>query len=177
MRLVALAALAALIAAPAFAAPHDCTTGPIADHPVSGTVNGKPFKPNKVTFHINKDGMESGDAKFDRYDLSIQTDGIFNEATVDMLVPLNKKPDGRTFRVLPVDSIGAQPAAANGIPEVQGWEIQLEAAGVDVSFTDGTAAIRVEWGARKGDTLAGKIHFCVPSVKADIEGSFVAKEE
>jgi len=94
--------------------------------------------------------------------------------SVDMLVPLGKKPDGRVFRVLPVDDIGAQPAAAEGTPEVQGWSLQLESANVDTSFTQEVAAIRVEWGARKGDALPGKIHFCVPGQHADIQGRFTA---
>ncbi|MEI9995735.1 MAG: hypothetical protein WDM91_14160 [Rhizomicrobium sp.] len=155
----------------------DCSAGPIADKPLSGTVNGAPFLPKQATVHITKDGMEVGSAKFDRYVLSLITDGIFNEATVDMLVPLGKKADGRTFRVLPIDSISAQPAAAEGTPEVQGWSIELEAAHVDTSFTETTASIRVEWGVRKGDAIPGRIHICVPSVKADIQGSFTATFE
>jgi len=152
----------------------DCTTGPIADTPVSGAVAGKPFVPSKTSVQITRDGMEVDGAKFDRYVLSIETDGIFNELTVDMLVPLGKKPDGRIFRVLPVDSIGGQPQAAEGTPEVQGWSLALESAGVDTSFTQEVASIRVEWGARKGNSLPGRIHFCVPGQHAEIQGSFTA---
>lgn len=169
--------LAAAVAAPAQSAqpvPAGCSAGAIPDHAVYGLVNGKPFVPKTFTFHVTKDGMEVNGAKFDRYDLSLQTDGIFNQASVTMLVPLGKKPDGRVFRVLPTESISAQPAAAEGTPEVQGWEIALESAGVDTSFTESTASIRVEWGARKGDALPGKIHMCVPSVKAEISGTFTA---
>jgi hypothetical protein len=168
---VAAICFAALLPLPALA---DCTAGPIADKPAAGSVAGKPFVPNKTSVQITRDGMEVDGAKFDRYTLSIETDGIFNELTVDMLVPLGKKADGRVFRVLPVDSIGGQPAAASGTPEVQGWSLQLESAGVDTSFTQEVAAIRVEWGARKGDLLPGRIHFCVPGQHAEIEGSFTA---
>ncbi len=91
-----------------------------------------------------------------------------------MLVPLGKAPDGRVFRVLPTDSIGAQPAAATGVPEVQGWDLQLEAAGVDTSFTQEIASIRVEFGRRKGGVLPGKIHVCVPGQAAEIAGGFSA---
>ena len=179
MRRLCPAAACLVLALPtsALAAAPDCTQGPIAAHPVGGTVKGKPFVPQKASVHITRDGMEVDRAKFDRYTLSIETDGIFNELTVDMLVPLGKKPDGRTFRVLPIDSIGGQPAAAEGTPEVQGWSLQLETAGVDTSFTEEQAAIRVEWGARKGDALTGAIHFCVPGQKAEIEGHFTATVE
>ncbi len=169
----------AALTAPAFAeskskpAP-DCSAGAIPDKPVSGTVNGVAFVPKEITLHITKDGMETDGIKFDKYDLSLNVDGIFNAATVGMLVRQGTKPDGRAWRVLPTDSISGQPAAAEGLPEVQGWEIALEAAHVDTSFTDGIAAIRVEWGARKGNTMPGKIHFCVPEAKTDIAGSFTA---
>ncbi|MEJ0028166.1 MAG: hypothetical protein WDN01_19230 [Rhizomicrobium sp.] len=164
--------LSALIAAPAAAA--DCSTGAIPDTPVLGTVAGKPFVPKETRIDVTRDGMEIDDAKFDKYTLSIMTDGIFNEMTVTMLVPLGKTPAGRVFRVLPTGDIGAQPAAAPGTPEVQGWGLELEAADVDTSFTQENAAIRVELGQKTGNTLAGKIHFCVPGQKADIAGSFKA---
>lgn len=164
-----------LLASPALAATPDCSVGAIPDTPVAGTVAGKPFVPKETRLDVTKDGMESDAAKFDKYTLSIMTDGIFNELTVTMLVPLGRAPDGRTFRVLPTDDIGAQPAAAEGTPEVQGWDLQLEAANVDTSFTQEIAAIRVEFGQHKGATLPGKIHFCVPGQTAEIAGSFVAK--
>jgi hypothetical protein len=162
-----------LAATPAFAA-ADCANGPIGDGPVHGTVNGTPFVPQATTIDITKDGMVVNEVHLDRYALAIMTDGIFNELTVNMMVPGGKKPDGRIFRVLPVDDIGAQPAAAEGTPEVQGWDIEIEAADVKTGFTETTASIRVELGTRKGDTLPGKIHFCVPSAKTEIEGAFTA---
>ena len=168
----ALAAALLIAATPALAAPADCSVGAIPDTPVSGTVAGKPFVPRETSLDVTKDGMEIDDAKFDKYTLTIMTDGIFNALTVTMLVPLGKPPDGRVFRVLPTDSIGAQPAAAEGVPQVQGWDLQLEAAGVDTSFTQEIAAIRVEFGQRKGTTLPGKIHVCVPGQTAEIAGSF-----
>jgi len=163
-----------LAASPALAAPADCSNGPIPDGAVHGTVNGQPFVPQEASVQFTANGMTIDDLAFDRWSLSIQTDGIFNALSVSMLVPHGKKPDGRVFRVLPVDSIGAQPAAAQGTPEVQGWDLELESAGVDTSFTQDVASIRVEWGTRKGDTLTGKIHMCVPSAKAEIIGSFSA---
>jgi hypothetical protein len=171
-RTVALAIL--VLAAPAAAAPPDCSQGPIVDKPVGGGVRGKPFVPKETVLSVTRNGMAVNGTAFDSYTLAIRTDGIFNELTVTMLVPAGKKPDGRSFRVLPVDSIGAQPAAMKGVPEVQGWELELEAAGVDTSFTQEIASIRVEFGARKGGTLPGKIHFCVPGQETEIEGGFAA---
>ena len=172
--LARVALLSTLLVSPALAAPPDCSTGTIADTPAGGTVAGKPFVPKETTLDVTKDGMEVDAAKFDKYTLTIMTDGIFNAVSVTMLVPLGKKPDGRVFRVLPTDSIGAQPAAATGVPEVQGWDLQLEAANVDTSFTQEIASIRVEFGQRKGATLPGKIHVCVPGQNAEIAGSFSA---
>jgi hypothetical protein len=163
-----------LMASPALAAPADCSNGPIPDGAVHGSVNGQAFVPKEATVNFTKDGMVVNDVHLDRYSLAIQTDGIFNELTVSMMVPGGKKPDGRTFRVLPVDDIAKQPYAAEGTPEVQGWDLSQENAGVDTSFTQDTASIRVEFGTRKGDQLPGKIHMCVPGVKAEIMGSFSA---
>ena len=173
MRFVVVAA-ALLIASPALGAVTDCSVGPIPDGAVHGTVNGKPFVPQQATIDFTKDGMVVNDVHLDRFVLSIQTDGIFNELSVNLMVPGGKRPDGRTFRVLPVDDIGKQPAAAEGTPEVQGWDLSQENAGVDTSFTQDTASIRVEFGTRKGDQLPGKIHMCVPGVKAEIAGTFTA---
>ena len=171
----ALALSAFALSTPAFAAPAaDCSTGAIADTPVAGTVKGHKFVPKTIDVHITKDGMEMDGAKFDRYALSIMADGIFNALTVNMLMPMGKKPDGRVFRALPIDSIGGQPAAATGLPEIQGWDLQLEEADVDTSFTQDTAAIRVEWGTGKGGVLPGKIHFCSATSDTDIAGSFSA---
>ena len=173
MRFLGLVVLLAA-ASPAVAAPADCSKATIPDVPVHGTVNGQPFAPQDATITFTKDGMVVDGVHLDRYALSIQTTDIFNALSVDMMVPGGKKPDGRVFRVLPTDSIHDQPAAAPGTPEVQGWDLQLEAANVDTGFTQEVASIRVELGARKGDKLPGKIYFCVPGAKAEIMGTFNA---
>ncbi len=165
-----------LLTTPAFAEAQDCSAGPIAETPVKGTVGGKPFIPNDVSIQITKDGFGINNDKFDAYELSIMAGGIFNAATVHFLVRDKARADGKTFRVLPIDSISGQPAAMEGVPEVQGWDLQLEAANVDTSFTQTTtASIRLELGQRKGNMLPGRIHFCVPSEKAEIAGTFNAK--
>lgn len=159
----------------AFAMPKDCSTAQVPDAPVGGTVNGSPFVPNAVTVHITKNGMQIDEAKFDTYELAIQTGGIFNEMTVHALVRAGGKPDGHVYRVLPTNSIGAQPAAAPGTPEIQGWDLELEDAGVDTSFTRDIASLRLEFLPRGGESLPGRIYFCVPSVKAEIKGTFTAR--
>jgi len=168
------ACLLLIAAGPCYAAAKDCSNDAIAAKPLGGSVQGKPFAAKSIHIDFTKDGMRIDGAAFDRYVLHLESNGIFNEFNIDMLVPSGKKPDGRTFRVLPVDSIGAQPSVVQGVPEVQGWELELDDQGVDASFTQDTAAIRVELGQRKGAALAGKIHVCVPSQNAEIEGSFTA---
>ena len=168
-------AIFSVLSLPALGAPRDCSTGPIPDTPVKGIVNGKPFVPNAINVQITRNGMQIDEAKFDRYELSIQTDGIFNAMTAHVLVKAGGRPDGHVYRELPTDSIGAQPAAAPGTPEIQGWDLQLEAAGVDTSFTQDTASMQIVFGPRKGDALPGRIYFCVPSAKAEIMGTFTAK--
>ena len=165
---------ACLSAGTAFAAPKDCSIGNIPDSPVAGTVGGKAFVPKQVSVHITKGGMQVNDAKFDTYELSLQTDGIFNAMTAHVLVRAGGRADGHVYRVLPTDSISAQPAAASGTPEIQGWDLQLEAADVDTSFTRDIASMRLEFGPRKAGILPGKIHFCVASANAEIVGAFNA---
>jgi len=163
--------------APAFAAPKDCSSAQIPDTPVKGTVNGKPFVPNAVKVHITRNGMQINATKFDTYGLSIQTDGIFNAMTAQILVRAGGRPDGHVYRVLPTESIGAQPAATPGTPEIQGWDLELEAAGVDTSFTQDIASMRLEFAPRKADALPGRIYFCVPGAAAEIMGTFTAEVE
>lgn len=172
------AATAALVlagASLAHAAPTDCSAMKIPDTPLKGTVNGKPFVPNEIYMTITKNGFQLNEFKFDRWEIHIQTDGIFNAATMQFLVKAGTRPDGKTFRVLPTDSISGQPAAAPGTPEVQGWDLELEAAGVDTSFTQDIASIRLELGKGNADAIPGHIAFCVPGIKATITGAFSAK--
>lgn len=173
--LVMLLAAAGPLSTAALAMPKDCSTAQIPDTPVKGTVNGKPFIPNAISVHITKNGMQINEAKFDTYELAIQTDGIFNEMTAHVLVKSGAKPEGHAYRMLALDSIGGQPMAAPGTPEIQGWDLELEAAGVNTSFTQDIASLRLEFLPRKGDALPGKIYFCVPGAKAEIMGTFTAK--
>ncbi|HEY2032863.1 MAG TPA: hypothetical protein VGH02_04180 [Rhizomicrobium sp.] len=169
------AGLLCLLAVPTFAASKDCSTAAIPDTPVKGTVGGKAFVPNETNLQIVRNGMQIDDVKMDRYALSIQTDGIFNALTVDAVLRQNAKLEGHAFRMIAKDDIGSQPMAASGTPEIQGWDLQLEAANVDTSFTQDTASLRVEYGVRKGNVIPGKIYFCNAGTKTEIMGTFNAK--
>jgi hypothetical protein len=155
------------------AAPPDCSKAAIPPGPVKGTVGGKPFVPQRVEVQVGK-GFAVNEVKFDSYDLTLEVDGIFNALSTRVITREGTRADGRTFRLLPVDSIDAQPMAGPGTPEVQSWDLQLESANVDTSFTQETASMRLEYGQRKGDVLPGKIYFCAPNQKATIAGSFDA---
>ena len=175
---IAIAALS-LFAAPACAfatVPAGCSANAIPDTPVKGTVGGKPFVVHKAEVRIGK-GFAVNDTKFDSYDLTLEVDGIFNALTTRAIVREGTRADGRVFRILPTDSIGDQPAAMTGVPEVQSWDLQLESANVDTSFTQEIASMRLQYGQRKGDILPGKIYFCVPGQNATIAGTFDATIE
>ncbi len=173
MRRIALVAFALLAASPAFAAaPAGCSAAAIPDTPVSGTVGGKPFVVKSADVQIGG-GFAVNDSKFDSYDLTLMVDGIFNALTVRVIVKTGTRADGRSFRMVDSDAIGDQPMAIPGTPEVQSWDLQLESANVDTSFTQEAAAMRLEYGQRKGGVLPGKIYFCAPG--ATIMGTFNAK--
>lgn len=108
----------AVCAVPAAASP-DCRAMKIPDTPVKGSVAGKLFSPNAINMHVTKNGFRMNEYKFDTWDLEIQTGGIFNDLTVTFLVKAGTMPTGKTFRVLPSDSISGQPAPAPGAPDVQ----------------------------------------------------------
>ena len=167
----ALGSTLALAAPPASAGSADCSTAAIPDTPVAGTVGAAPFTVHRAEVQIGG-GFAVNETKFDSYDLTLEMDGIFNALTARAIVKAGTRADGRTFRVLPVDSVGGQPAAMPGVPEVQSWEIQL--GDVDDSFTHSTGSMRLEFGQRKGGVLPGKIMLCVPDDKIVIAGSFAA---
>ena len=155
------------------AGPLDCSKGPIAPGPVKGIVGGKPFVPKSADVQIGK-GFAVDKIKFDSYDLTLVVDGIFNSLSVRVITREGTRADGRVFRVLPTDAMSAQPMAGPGTPEVQSWELQLEAANVDASSMREISSMRLEYGQRKGNVLPGKIYFCAPDEKATIAGSFEA---
>ncbi|MGH8323681.1 MAG: hypothetical protein ACRETD_07770, partial [Steroidobacteraceae bacterium] len=138
-------------------------------------VNGHPFVPTDITVTFTKNGMGVNGQEFDRYQLALDAGDIFNEFSADVLVPAGKPIDGRVHREIASDAIGVQPMAADGTPEVQGWDLSFGAAGVDTNFGLDTGGLRIEWGHKSGDTLPGKIVFCAASIDTEISGTFVAK--
>ncbi|HEY1630671.1 MAG TPA: hypothetical protein VGF56_05115 [Rhizomicrobium sp.] len=174
MRRILVAAAFLLAASPTLAAaPPGCSAKAIPGTPVTGTVGGKHFVVKQATVTIGK-GFAVNDVKFDSYDLMLEVDGIFNALTTRVIVKEGTRADGRSFRVVDSESIGDQPMAIAGTPEVQSWDLQLESAGVDTSFTQEAASMRLEYGQRKGNVLPGKIVFCAPGQKATIAGTFNA---
>jgi hypothetical protein len=174
MRRILFAATILLAASPALAAaPPGCSTSAIPDTPVKGTVAGKPFVVKEASVVIGK-GFAVNATKFDSYDLTLMMDGIFNALTTRVIVKEGTRADGRSFRVVDSTSVGDQPMAIPGVPEVQSWDLQLEPANVDTSFTQEAASMRLEYGQRKANVLPGKIVFCVPGQKATIAGTFSA---
>jgi hypothetical protein len=174
MKLPLCGALALIVlATPALAAPADCSGAAIPATPVKGSVKGKAFVPTDIHVTFTKNGMGVNGKQFDRYALDLDAGDIFNELSVDMLVPAGKPIDGRTYRQVPGD-IGTQPMAAEGTPEVQGWDLQYDPAGVNTNFGLDEGTLRVEWGRRSGDSIPGKIYFCAPAVGAEIMGTFTA---
>ena len=174
MKIRQLALLACVIALPVpaiAAAPADCSKAAIPDTPVKGTVGGQPFTVSRADVQIGG-GFAVNETKFDSYDLTLEMDGIFNALTARAIVRQGTRADGRTFRVLPVESVGDQPAAIEGVPEVQSWEIQV--GDVDDSFTHSTASMRLEFGQRKDNVLPGRIMLCVPQDNVVIAGHFEA---
>jgi hypothetical protein len=167
------AALAALLLA-THAAAADCSNAAIAGTPVKGMVKGHAFVPTDIHVDFTKDGMEVNGSKFDRYVLALDAGDIFNEFTLDMLVPLGKPVDGRIYRLVP-GGIYKQRMAAEGAPEIQGWDIEFKAADVNTNLGLTEATLRIEWGKKTGDTIPGKLIFCAPEIGMMIAGTFTAK--
>ena len=174
MRLGVVAVLLLVSASPALGVPADCSKGPIPDGPVKGMVKGKAFEPTDIHLTLTRNGYGQDGVHFDAYALNVDAGSIFNEFAVTMLTPAGKPIDGRTYIVLPTEEIGAQRMAAPGLPDVQGWDMEFEPADVNTNFGLDIGSMRVEWGARKGDQIAGKLHFCSTAIETEIGGSFTA---
>jgi len=149
----------------------DCSKEPIPDGSVEVSINGVAFKPTVVKLRKGG-GLSSDGVKLDKFTLEFKNeDDMFARlsAEVSFLVPKGKNPDGKTFRRLPDTtpfpkvSTVKQPAAAEGLPEVQTWEMQDRDSGLKISSSfNGPGSLRIELGKRTGKTITGKIHICVP---------------
>ncbi len=143
----------------------DCSKGPIPAGSVEVSINGATFKPAVVKLRKGG-GMSVDNVKLDSYHLEFKSeDDIFARlsAEVTFIIKKGKQPDGKTFRELPDTDIGKQPAAAEGLPEIQGWNLKDRDSGLDIaSMFNHQASIRIELGKRSGKTITGKINLCVP---------------
>ncbi len=167
------AAALVMLAAGVSAAPVDCSNGPIAATPLKGTVSGHAFAPTYNTIDMSPSQMTLNDIKLDEYNLSFASDDLSTQIKIVLAVRAGTKLDGRTFRV--TGGSGDQPAIGPGVPEIQGWD--LTAGDVSANFVDEAATLRVELGPRRGKTISGKVHFCLPKYKTDMAGAFAATGE
>lgn len=144
--------------------PADCSKATPPKQPLEVSVLGTKFTPKSVRLRRGND-IKSGDEAFDGYRLTISSDvDDFSpplEADVAVLVKQGQRVDGKVFRKLAVKGIDKQPKAMDGLPEVQGWSMKNRPAKVSFSHVEYLASMRLEFGKREGDTIAGTITLCV----------------
>jgi hypothetical protein len=159
------------------AMPANCSKAPVPAGPANGEIAHRAFAPTVATLRISQ--TESLDAdKYEDYMLKLsKPEGDLDEAEADvtMMVHAGKRLDGRTFRKVP-GGIDAQPMAAPGMPEIQGWSISDDATGVRLdSVLSEKSSLQVTLAQRKGNTIGGTIYLCEPSQDSGwIGGSFTA---
>ena len=164
--------------APAAAMPADCSKGPVPAGPVKGEAEGTAFVPTEAELR-DAGYMKQDDVTFTTFRLYLKKpEGDMDSATADVtfLVPKGKTPDGRSFRQIPGD-ISAQPMAAEGLPEIQGWSFDDDATGGHVTsvFTE-KSSLQLHFAKRAGGKIAGTIYLCSPEDKPYwIGGSFTAE--
>ncbi|HUO88133.1 MAG TPA: hypothetical protein VMU08_03090 [Rhizomicrobium sp.] len=165
--LVALSMLS-LSALPAAAAPADCSKGAIPPGPLKGSVNGAAFVLGSVTRDPNT-SRDQGGVKFDEYHIYLNgKDGTVFDVTA--ITPKGKLPDGKTFVS---DINGNGPEAGPGSHEIQGWSINNKGRNLEINFFEvNDASLQIAFGKRAGNALPTQIHFCVPSKKTELGGSF-----
>jgi hypothetical protein len=167
-RVLCVTAFAAL-ASPALAAgPADCSKGAMPAGPLKGTVNGAAFVLQSVTLDPNNT-RDQGGVKFDEYHIYLNgKDGTVFDVTA--IRPAGKLPDGYTFHS---DINGDGPEAGAGSHEIQGWSINNPKTKLEINFFEvNDASLQLGFGKRAGKALPAQIHFCTPSKKTDIGGSF-----
>jgi len=163
---------------PAAAMPADCSKGAVPAGPVKGEAEGTAFVPTQAKL-LDAGSMSQDDVSFTTYRLYLEKpEGDMDSATADVtfLVAKGKTPDGRTFRQVPGE-ISAQPMAAEGLPEIQGWSFDDDATGGHVTsvFTE-KSSLQLHFAKRAGGKIAGTIYLCSPGDKPYwIGGSFTAE--
>ena len=157
-----------VLASRAFAAPVDCSRGPIAAGPLNGTLNSAPFAADMVTLSPVEQRTQSP-VTFDVYHIYLKSKAgaVFDFTAITLR---GKEPDGKTFRS---GLNGDSPQAGPGSAEIQGWSINDKAKNVEINFFEvSDASLQAVFGKRTGNTLQAQIHFCVPSKKGEIAGAF-----
>ncbi|MBL6852047.1 MAG: hypothetical protein ISS15_09560 [Alphaproteobacteria bacterium] len=151
--------------APAFAAPVDCSKGPIPAGPAKGTLNGVPFTADLVRLDPIEQRTQ-GPATFDVWHIYL-SDKAGSKFDFTVITVKGKQPDGHTFVS---DVTGNGPEAGPGSHEVQGWE--MTAKGNEVGFYEvNDASLQAAFGHRTGNAMPVSLHFCVPSKKTDVAGA------
>ena len=153
--------------------PADCSQATIPDQQVKGQIAGKDFVPTSWTMSTINHPQVNG-ATYDSYDLYLRTDDPSGQGgiilVINTIVPANTLPDGQTFMLLPTNDASKKPTVGPGAAGIQGWSIEDDAANINADDTNQTASLRLQYGMRANNTLAGKIYFCAPGV----DGSYVA---
>lgn len=160
------------------AMPADCSADAAPAHPLGAAIGGEPLA---LAPHLYAAGsLSDGEApepdfltyrfEFDGTDAS----GGAVEMSVTVLVPAEASLAGRSFRKLPVDDTSAQPGPEPGTPEVQGWNVQQDARGLDASHVFEIASVRLDVGTPRGRTLPVRVRLCAPDVGggAQLAGAF-----
>ena len=181
LRLAIIAVAAASFARPGIAQtlPPDCSAAAVPAQPVAASIAGTQFAPKSFKL-VSAGGMSMGDQQFDTYRLSLRSeDSLFAplEAQVTVLLRKGQRIDGKVFRKLPTKSTDKQPSPVSGLPEVQGWSLKNGPAKTDFSHVSYVASLRLEFGQRQGNTIAGKIYLCVPKGQTTMFDKTPSKED
>ena len=182
IRLISAALAAAL---PALAAaqklPDDCSAAAAPKQPVEVSILGAKFVPKAVVLR-STGYVKTENEQFDSYRLELLSEDSLSaplEVGVKVMVPKGAKIEGRTFRLLATKDRSKQPMASKGGSEleVQAWALKNRPAKVESDFTGHLASLRLEFGARKGDTIPGNIHLCVAKGQTTMFDKTPTKEE
>ncbi len=143
--------------------PKDCSAGPVPDKPLELSVASESLPVPQIVV-LRRISTMTGEKAFDQYAVTVQDKDMFatTEIEFSVLVPKGQRVDGKTFRRLPGSETAKQPAAEDGLPEVQSWKVKMNARKLDASHVSFIASLRVEFGQRKGDMVPGKVYLCVP---------------
>ena len=161
------------------ALPADCSTAAAPKQALEVSVGGAKFAPKAVKLRF--DGLRKiGDNEFDSYRLALRSEDDMSppmESEVVVVVRKGQSVDGKRFRMLPFKENSKQPALVEGMPEVQGWTFKDRPGKGNFNHAEHIGSMRLEFGKRQGDTIAGTIYLCVPKGQTTIFNKTPTKEE